>query len=427
MAAKVQWMRDSWWVITHYEGKRKKRRVGATAAHKREAEEMARKINGALALGTFAPDREREKALPCDAELRRWHTTYSPTMKPSYEIEAARIIRVHLVPFFGGKDVREIREEDLLRFVRTKLDAGLAPKTIRNALQVLGRVLNLLHRDRVLAYSPATNLGELLRKVDRSIARETTTADGWSREEVETLLAVAREHEPRFRPALATLFYTGLRRGEVLGLQWADVDFERGRVHIRRAYVRRQVTTPKSGRGRQVVMASPLAELLLDVLATRRRETLAFGWPETPPWVFPSETGGPLDQDNFERSWRRVRRRAQALGVRPLRLHCTRHTWASLALASGKSVRWVADQLGHADPALTLRVYAHAMREEESDLSFLEFGRDSGPGRPYTAPILERDSESETAPRATARPAARISGVSEGTRTPDLQGHNLAL
>jgi len=132
-------MREAWWVITHYEGKRKQRRVGTTAAHKREAEEMARKINASLALGTFAPDRERLKPLPCDVELRRWHTSWAPTVKPSYEIEAGRIIRVHLVPFFGSKDVREIREEDLLRFVRVKLDAGLAPKTIRNALQVLVR------------------------------------------------------------------------------------------------------------------------------------------------------------------------------------------------------------------------------------------------------------------------------------------------
>jgi len=58
---------------------------------------------------------------------------------------------------------------------------------------------------------------------------------------------------------------------------------------------------------------------------------------------------------------------------RPLKLHCTRHTYASLALASGKSVKWVAEQLGHASPELTLRVYAHVLREEETDLSFLDF------------------------------------------------------
>jgi len=74
------------------------------------------------------------------------------------------------------------------------------------------------------------------------------------------------------------------------------------------------------------------------------------------------------------RSWHRVRRKAQGKGVRPLRLHDARHTYASLALAAGKSVRWVASQLGHSNPELTLRVYAHALREEETDLSFLDFG-----------------------------------------------------
>jgi integrase len=78
------------------------------------------------------------------------------------------------------------------------------------------------------------------------------------------------------------------------------------------------------------------------------------------------------------RVWDRIRHRAQKRGVRPLKLHCARHTWATLALRAGKSVRWVADQLGHADPALPLRVYAHAMREEESDLSFADFARPGG-------------------------------------------------
>ena len=66
-----------------------------------------------------------------------------------------------------------------------------------------------------------------------------------------------------------------------------------------------------------------------------------------------------------------------------MRLHSTRHTWATFALQAGKSIRWVADQLGHADPALTLRVYAHILPQEETDLSFADF---RGPRRPYTAP-----------------------------------------
>ena len=77
------------------------------------------------------------------------------------------------------------------------------------------------------------------------------------------------------------------------------------------------------------------------------------------------------------------------------------HTWATFALHAGKSVRWVADQVGHADPALTLRTYAHALREEETDLTFAEFG---DPRRPYTAP------ESEDANEKTRNPPESLVG-----------------
>ncbi len=112
--------------------------------------------------------------------------------------------------------------------------------------------------------------------------------------------------------------------------------------------------------------------------------------------------------------------------------HCARHTWATFALAAGRNVRWVADVLGYADPALTLRVYAHAMPVEAADLSFAEFGRGSeresgDPGRPYTAPGSKPASESKDAAAVSACDAKGIGGVSEGNRTPDLQGHNLAL
>ena len=403
MAAKVKWDRGAWWVHTHYEGKRKKRRVGPTKADKREAEEIARKINAALALGTFAPHRE-EKPLPCDAALRSWHTTYSPTFKPSFERESDRIIRAHLAPFFGSKDLREIREEDLLGYIRARLAAGLSPLTIQTHLSILRRVLSLAVREGHVSRNPAARLGELMRRVGRRTAAEAPAAESWTRDEVGALIVVSREHEPRFHPALVFLFSTGVRRGEVLGLRWEDVDFQTQRVHVRRAYVGGELTSPKSGRGRFVAMPPSLGALLLDVLGQRRTETLSRGWPEVPAWVFPSETGGPLDARNFERSWLRVRRRAQKEGVRPFKLHCTRHTWASFALASGKSVRWVADQLGHASPMLTLRTYAHAIREEEADLAFADFGDPIGsPGRPQTAPLPDADATDENAPELTAR------------------------
>ncbi len=109
---------------------------------------------------------------------------------------------------------------------------------------------------------------------------------------------------------------------------------------------------------------------------------------------------GPLNPANFQRTWKRVQRRGQKEGARPLKLHTTRHTWASMALAAGKSVRWVADQLGHSSPTLTLKTYAHAMREEEVDLSFAEFG---SPKRHYAAPPDLEERNNENAPGLNSR------------------------
>ena len=231
---------------------------------------------------------------------------------------------------------------------------------------------------------------------------EVSRVDTWSPGEVETPLELARDYERRFRPALRLLFSTGLRRGELLGLKWNDVDFEGRRLLVRRARVRNQLKVPKSGKARSVAISPALASDLLDLLAQRRSETLSKGWPDVPEWLFPSETGGPLDEHNFERTWLRLRRRARKHGVRPLRLHCTRHTYASFALAAGKSVRWVAQQLGHSSPELTLRTYAHVLREEETDLSFADVGVQSDgdavggvTGRLYTSPTDgERDEQS---------------------------------
>jgi integrase len=259
------------------------------------------------------------------------------------------------VPFFKNRDMREISEADLLRYIEAKLTEGLSPKTIKNHLSTLRRVYHLLQRDERVVRNPAARIGELMRRVERATATETAEVEYWTREEVAGLLAIAHETEPRFEPLLNVLFATGMRRGEALGLKWSDIDFEEGVIAIRRSITSTGLTTPKSGRSRRVAMPPGLASNLFDLLGRRRQECLARGWPEVPEWVFCSETGTQPDPRNVERVWGRVRRRAQKRGIRPLKLHCARHTWATLALYAGKSIRWVAEQLGHADPGFTLR------------------------------------------------------------------------
>jgi integrase len=250
-----------------------------------------------------------------------------------------------------------------------------------------------------------------MRQVEGRVASETSEVESWTRVEVGQLLAVARQHDARFAPFLELLFGTGMRRGEAMGIRWTDVDFDRSQLSVRRAIVRGQVATPKNKRSRRIRMSAGLVSMLFDLLAERRQEALRRGWPGVPEYVFCSEVGTHLDERNVNRAWGRVRRRAQKLGVRPLKLHCTRHTWATFALSAGKSVRWVAEQLGHADPALTLRVYAHAMREEETDLSFADFGE---PGRTCTDPVSEEVGDE------TANPANNLARR-EGLEPPTLR------
>jgi integrase len=372
MSAKVKKWKGAWWVFVHHRGTRRTRRFGPKETDRRRAERIAEGVNAAITAGTY--NAEEPAPLPCDEALRSWLEAHRVTMKPGYAMCVSGTIENHLAPFFGSKDLREIREEDLLAFAQAKLDAGLAVNTVRNALSALRRVYSLAVRSGDLVRNPAARMGEILRRIDRAQATEVEEVQTWTREEVEILLATARRKDPGLAPLLAFLFGTGCRRGEALALQWDDLDLRAGTATIRRSLSAGRVSTPKSGRGRRIVLPLGLVAELRSLRAQGREETLKHGRSEMPPWVFGSRVGTPLDGSRASKRWDRVRREAARHGVRSLRLHCARHTWATLALQNGKSLRWVARQLGHADPALTLRVYAHALPEEEHDLGFADFG-----------------------------------------------------
>jgi len=398
MAAKVNRVNGAWWIVIHHNGKKRRKRIGPTNSDKRTATAVAQRINAQIALGDFNPLQLPKEHHSLDVLLTEWLSLQSPTFKKSYEITARGLIYNHLIPHFGDLDIRELTRDHILAFIRDKTEQGRAPATIQNALSTLRTVLNIAVDDGKLAKNPASGIGKLMSRVRASRASGVHEAEPWHDEEVETLLQVASEHAPRLYPALATLLLTGIRRGELLALQWDSVDFEQHELAITRAWVRSEVTTPKTGKSRRVLMPPMLAELLLDVLGERRRECLANGWKQVPLPVFCSTNGSHWNERNFNRSWESVRRRAHVLGVRPLKLHSARHTYASRALAGGKSILWVARQLGHSNPEHTLRRYTHLMPSLDEDLSFAEVGV---PIRPDTA--LSHD------PRSLNRNAADVS------------------
>ena len=148
-----------------------------------------------------------------------------------------------------------------------------------------------------------------------------------------------------------------MRLGELLGLQWGDIDFNGRFIEVRRNLVAGRETTPKSGKTRRVDMSTQLTETLRSLLIARKAEALKKGWGKVPDWVFCNEFGGPLDGDNLRhRVFYKILSKA---GLRRVRFHDLRHTFASLLLQQNESPAYVKEQLGHASIQVTVDVYGH--------------------------------------------------------------------
>lgn len=175
-------------------------------------------------------------------------------------------------------------------------------------------------------------------------------------EEVSIFLA-AQCHAARHYPLFLCAVRTGRRLGELLALQWGDLDFQGHFLLAQRNYTHGKVTTPKSGEVRRVDMSKGLAQTLVSLRVERQLEASANGWQNIPEWVFCSETGSLMDGDNLRhRAFYAV---LKVSGLRKIRFHDLRHTFASLALQQGESPVYVKEQMGHSSIAITVDLYGH--------------------------------------------------------------------
>ena len=153
---------------------------------------------------------------------------------------------------------------------------------------------------------------------------------------------------------------TGMRIGEATALQWHDIDFANNYIVVRRNIPHhRQVETTKTEASQRKVDMSPELSAELKRLRTeRKKQALADGKAfDAEGWVFPTEDGTPIYYTNFlRRVWHKVQDIAK---VRRRTPHDLRHSWASHMLAAGADLAYVSNQLGHANPSITLRIYSH--------------------------------------------------------------------
>jgi integrase len=181
-----------------------------------------------------------------------------------------------------------------------------------------------------------------------------------------------RKHSPSYYQLVITGFRTGLRIGELCGLQWQDIDFVNRIISVHKNIVNGKITTPKSRAGkRDVRMTSQLAEELKALIKTRKQEKLERGWAEIPKWLFCNEKGIFLDYNNFlNRVWNPVFAKT---GLRRRTPHDMRHTYATLRLSNGDSLAEVSKEMGHSSSDITYRTYYKWLpKESRTDIDALD-------------------------------------------------------
>jgi len=204
--------------------------------------------------------------------------------------------------------------------------------------------------------NPATRMGQYLKPRMDPRVEIAFLLPG----EEEVLLTAALKHASRYYPLLLCALRTGLRFGELLGLQWDDVD-ERGRfIEVRRTLrdgqEHQRIALPKNGRIRRVDLSGQLAEEPRRLRSERSREALAKGWGALP-WIFATSEGRPLFKANFAR--RVFHPLLKKAGLRRIRFHDLRHTFASRLIQNGESLAYVKEQMGHSSIKITVDTYGH--------------------------------------------------------------------
>lgn len=215
------------------------------------------------------------------------------------------------------------------------------------------------------------------------------TIDPLTAEELRHLICVVERESPEHYPLFLLLDRTGMRIGETLVLKWGDIDFRGRFVNVQRGVVRGMIDSPKSGKPRPVDISAQLAEALKRHKVESIKKRLALGLGERPEFVFTNKKGGLIDKDNWRK--RVFHRALEKAGLRQIRIHDLRHTYATLRISKGDNIADVSNQLGHFSPQLTLDIYYHWLPgNKKHEVDGLDDLGDAQPSATYPLPNAKR-------------------------------------
>lgn len=328
-----------------------------TKANRKKVEKLLERIEAEITLGVFdyaktfpnSPRAEKFKKLDMgrgDTPLfegfaNTWFEEMLIQWRKSHQSKIRMTLNNYLIPRFGEEEVGRITKASILEFraslakVTTRTQTRLSASRINHIMYALRMILDEA-ANRFNFSSPYQGIKSL--KIPRS------SVEPFSLEEVQLILNNVR---PDFRNYYTVRFFTGMRTGEIDGLQWDAVDFDRRQIAVKRALVNGEIEQTKNHSSYRIIDMNEMAYQALKAQQTVTGDS---------DFVFCTRIGTPLSHNNVtKRVWYPLLR---YLGLPKRTPYQTRHTAATLWLASGENPEWIARQMGHTTTEMLFRVYS---------------------------------------------------------------------
>ena len=338
---------------TDQDGKLRRRSWSGTRAHVKR--EMG-KLQQELAAGRL-PASQRTLA----DYLEGWLKAERARVRPATWKYRDGHVRLYIVPVLGSRTLAELQPRDVERMTAGMVEKGLSPTTAAGCRTTLRKALGDALRDGLVPRNVAA--------LARPPRQEGRTVEYLTRDELRKLLDACEGQSAG--PLVILAATTGMRQGELLGLAWSAIDTDARTLIVRQAMARSwdgyALAEPKTTRSRRTLH---LPDPAISALATRRsaqyaeREAAGADWQDVDNLVFTDQLGRPVKATDANHTFHTLLERA---GLRSVPFHALRHSWATLALASGVPLKVIADNLGHASITVTAAFYSGIVPELNRD------------------------------------------------------------
>lgn len=352
------------WQICLYRGQRQGRSVydyQTFEGTRKDAErELARLVNDKHQGAYVAPSRQR-----VDEFLREWLVYIEPFTQLRTSERYREIVEKHLIPAFGQHRLDRLKSEHVHAYIARALKTGrldgrggLSETTVRHHVRVLHEALEYAISMDKLGRNPV-NRNKV--RLPHAPPREMQTLT--AAEVLRLLDVIRRSRTSLFMPVLLAAT-TGLRRGEVLGLRWGDVDLDAGRITVQQTVQKTKtaglvVKAPKTVKSRRTVDLMPLTiEALRRHQQEQAHERKVIGLrPDRSALVCADADGSPLDPDYVTQAFAALVKRTP--NMPRVRYHDLRHGFATMLLGEGVPAKIVSEALGHSKTGITQDLYSH--------------------------------------------------------------------